>query len=311
MKKVYFCISIVFLLFIITQANASEKVTVAVLDITPKGVPTIVSKAVSDIIRSEFVNIANFTVVERSQMKAILSEQEFQMSGCTDDACAVKVGRLLSARRMVVGEINSIGKKIYITIRYVDVEKGISLFSEREKAGSIDDIDDTAVKIAKKLAQRIVQGDKEILTIKSPTEYYVRSFVPGLGQVYADRPGKGIAFASLFVLSGVGAFLAYNNYQSKDDAYHNEVRGSDTFDSKYNDYEKAGNILNVSLVLIGAVYAIHWIDVLFFSKPDFSRSEKSVSQENSDGPLFVRMNIDNGQTFLPERKFGFTIGMRY
>ena len=50
----------IFALFAAT-AHPDEKVTVAVLDLTGKGVPNIAATAASDIIRSEFVNIVNFS----------------------------------------------------------------------------------------------------------------------------------------------------------------------------------------------------------------------------------------------------------
>ena len=104
--------ALLFCLFILSvSAFADEKVTIAVLDLNPKGVSARVANVVADIIRSEFVNIGNFTVVERSQMNAIMEEQGLQMSGCTDSSCAVQFGKLLSARRIVVGEVNKAGKK--------------------------------------------------------------------------------------------------------------------------------------------------------------------------------------------------------
>lgn len=311
MKCKHIICSLIFIVFYIIPSYASEDVTIAVLDLTAKGVPKIVATAISDIIRGEFVNIGNFTVVERSQMKAIIKEQGLQMTGCTDQNCAVKIGKILSARRIVAGEINSLGRKIQITIRYIDVENGVSMFSARESAKSIDDADSAAAKVAKKLAQRIIQEDKDILTFKSPTEYYVRSVVPGLGQFYADRPVKGSLIAGGFLLSGALAYLAYSNFQTADDAYHNEPRGSLQFDSKYNEYESTATMFNYSLVLIGAVYAVHWIDVLFFSNPDFSGSAKSALSDSKDEPFYVHIDAKRGEADLPERRFGVKVGMRF
>lgn len=132
------------LLLLSSPLYSADKVTIAVLDLAGKGVPKIVSNAISDIIRSEFVNIGNFTVVERSQMNLILKEQGLQMTGCTDSSCAVEYGKLLSAKRIVIGEVSKVGKRIIITARYVNVRNGKSLFSAYGKANSIDDIDVTA-----------------------------------------------------------------------------------------------------------------------------------------------------------------------
>lgn len=266
----------------------AEKVTVAVLDLNPKGVPQIVAAAVSDIVRSEFVNIANFTVVERSQMKAILDEQGLQMSGCTDSSCAVQLGKILSAKRIVVGEVTKMGQGALIAIRYVDVTKGSSMFAAKETAKTMDDIQPAAEKAAKGLAQRIVQEDKDILTQKSPTQYYVSGIVPGLGQFYADRPIKGSIFASVFVLSAGFVFYTWSDYTKKEKDYGDLERGSMEFDSKYDDYEKAGKLFDYSLILLGVVYTANWVDIIFLSKPDFGAGDDKETAAN-----YNYFNIDS------------------
>lgn len=290
------------------QANAGEIMAIAILDFTPKEVPPIVAGAVSDIFRSEFTNYANFVVVERNQMNEILNEQSFQMTGCTDESCAVLVGKLLSARRIITGEITSLGKNFVVTVRYIDVEKGVSLFSEKSVAASIDVIDKTASEVARKLAQRIVSGDKEVLTMKSPAVYYSMSIVPGLGQFYADQPGKGIIFGSLGLAAGAGTLYSYFNYQAKSKAYHDLERGSDEYDSRYNDYKTAAKYYNYSLAVFGAVYLANWIDVLFFSRPDFTGG----AEETAAGAIYIDyLCYMNTMTHGEELVYKFSIGYRF
>ena len=108
------------------------------------------------------MNIGNLTVVERSQMKAIMDEQGLQITGCTDAECSVEFEKILSERRIVVGEVNSIGKSIIITARYINVESGASFFLANQESGSLDDVADTASVIAKDLARRIVSGNYSV-----------------------------------------------------------------------------------------------------------------------------------------------------
>ncbi|TAL34432.1 MAG: hypothetical protein EPN93_11965 [Spirochaetes bacterium] len=287
---------------------AAEKMTVAILDLTPRGVPVIVAGAVSDIMRAELSNYGNFTVVERNQMKAILAEQSFQMTGCTDEGCAIQAGKLLSARRIIAGEVTALENSILITVRYIDVEKGASLLAEKGTGASIDVIDQTATDVAKRLAQRIVGGDKEVLISKSPFFYYTLSTVPGLGQFYAGRPVKGIVFGSLGLAAGAGVYFMYANYQSKSDAYHELGTGSSEFDSRYNDYKKAGDYFNYSLIVFGAVYLAHWVDVLFFSRPDFSGGAVESAARDT---FFDYQYCVNTMTPYPERVHTFSVGYRF
>ncbi|MDI6640975.1 MAG: CsgG/HfaB family protein, partial [Elusimicrobiota bacterium] len=58
---------------------------------------------VSDLLRTELVKIGKFKVLDRANMESILAEQKFQISGCTDQECAVKIGKLLNVQQVVVG----------------------------------------------------------------------------------------------------------------------------------------------------------------------------------------------------------------
>ena len=66
-----------------------------------------------------------YIVIERSEMKRILDEQGFQMTGCTDVSCAVEAGKILNVERIIIGSVSIIDKKTYsISARMVDVETG-------------------------------------------------------------------------------------------------------------------------------------------------------------------------------------------
>jgi len=134
---------------------AAEKMRLAVIDFQSRGISGRTVKAVADLMRSDLVDSGFFTVVERTQMNEILKEQALQMTGCTDNACAVQIGKLLSAKKILMGEISKIGRKVLLTVRIVDVERGIAEFSARDKAKNINHIDTTAVKLIKRLIERI------------------------------------------------------------------------------------------------------------------------------------------------------------
>ncbi len=287
MKKNLLLIFLIPFFFILLAGTAlpAPKMSVAVLDLTPENVPGIVASAVSAIIRSEFVNMGNFIIVERAQMNAILKEQGLQMTGCTDSSCAVKLGKILSARRIVIGELNKVGGKILITARYVNVSSGESLFSSSDRADGLDDIDSVTRRLARKLAERIVAGDKEVIIPRTVSGYYLRSIVPGWGQFYAGNSTKGYIYSSLFALSGLFAagsgtwyFMAKNDYDSLGSG-----ATAATIKSKRDAYNNSTVMVNVSVGLMVAVYAVHWIDILFFTKVELDRQLAAVNRS----PVFV------------------------
>ena len=121
-------------------AFAAEKMTIAIMDFQAQDVPRAEAVKISELIRNEMVNSGRYLVLERAQVGKILKEQGFQMTGCTDVTCAVQVGKLLSARKILVGTVMKFGENVAVTGRVVDVEKGVAEFGEKERAISKDDL---------------------------------------------------------------------------------------------------------------------------------------------------------------------------
>jgi curli biogenesis system outer membrane secretion channel CsgG len=94
-------------------AQASEKVRIAVLDFDFSSVsnPTYLtlfpggSKGVSDILVNKLVKDGNYVVIERSQIEAILREQDFGASGRVDASTAAQIGRILGVQAVIIGSV--------------------------------------------------------------------------------------------------------------------------------------------------------------------------------------------------------------
>ncbi len=188
--------AVMFILFSFSLYS-EEMMRIVVMNLKADGVPERTARTVTNMLRTELINIGGFTVVERAQMDAILEEQGLQQSGCTDQECAVQIGKLMSAKKIMVGEVSPMGKSIITTVRIVDVEKGISEFAANQKADSEDVLDEAVTKIARNIASRIsgksptsrvAKKEKEPVAEssgggKSLGAYYALGFIPGLGQL--------------------------------------------------------------------------------------------------------------------------------
>jgi curli biogenesis system outer membrane secretion channel CsgG len=129
-----------------------EIIRVAVMDFKANGISQLLASNISELVRNELIMMGGFAVLERSQVDQILKEQGFQQTGCTDTTCAVKVGQLLSAKKILIGTVMKMGNKILISGRIVDVEKGLGEIAANESAISADELDTATSKFAKKLA---------------------------------------------------------------------------------------------------------------------------------------------------------------
>jgi TolB-like protein len=187
----------------------TKKMRIAIMDFSPKGIAVKDSRTISELIRNDMINTNEYTVVERDQMNKILYEQGFQMTGCTDDSCAVEAGKLLSANKILVGSVIKLGDKIIITGRIVDVEKGTADFSEKADAETMNDLDDTAERFVKRLTDRMLGKKPEP---EKKMKYYNAYSYPGAG----NEAWQNCGYSSLvFALGGVVSVIPVVVYQSR------------------------------------------------------------------------------------------------
>ncbi|GAH71528.1 unnamed protein product, partial [marine sediment metagenome] len=118
---------------------AQEIPSFAVLDLEGRGISPIEAVSLTDRLRSELVKTETVAVIERGQMEQILSEQDFQLLGCTSDECAVEVGQLLSVTNMIAGSIGRVGSIYTLDVRIISVETGeITSSITRDYRGEVE-----------------------------------------------------------------------------------------------------------------------------------------------------------------------------
>ena len=111
-------------LFTIISFLFGQNKTLAIIDFKYNGVSKSESKNIVSKIESEVQDLGFFTLVERNQIEEILIEQGFQQSGCTTNECAVEIGKLLGADKLLLGSIGKTGSLYTINTRIVSVESG-------------------------------------------------------------------------------------------------------------------------------------------------------------------------------------------
>jgi len=129
-----------------------EVLNVAVSDFTADGVSASDASVTSNLLRNALVNTGAFNVVEKSRMDAILSEQAFQQAGCTEQDCAVKLGKLLNVKRMFIGSCGKLMGEFMVSVRVVDVESGKITFADDVKGESASNLKDAIKALAEKMA---------------------------------------------------------------------------------------------------------------------------------------------------------------
>ncbi|MFC1670738.1 hypothetical protein ACFL20_10120, partial [Spirochaetota bacterium] len=126
----------------------------------------------------------------------------FQKSGCTDQECAVKIGRLLSVKKIFMGSINKLGS-YEINIKMVNIETGRIEESFRGNAKDesklINAINDIADKIKDTIPDSNNGGDST--PIKLDLDYRIEAAFDVMAPV-GD-------FSNL-TKSGIGGYLSFS-----------------------------------------------------------------------------------------------------
>src|SRR5690348_3252693 len=136
----------------VTPARAAE--TIAIMDFTAANASASEAVAVSGFVRNAVVRAGTYTVVDKKNMDKILGEQAFQQTGCTSQECAVKLGKLLNVKKMVVGEYTMLGGTRFLTASLVDVESGRIERSGKIKGFEVGNADEAADQLVEQLEGR-------------------------------------------------------------------------------------------------------------------------------------------------------------
>lgn len=78
--------------------------------------------AAAELMSHRFVAEPSFVVVERGDINRLLTEQKLQASGATDSATAVRLGRVLGAGALLLGNINKVDGVYQVNARIVNAE---------------------------------------------------------------------------------------------------------------------------------------------------------------------------------------------
>lgn len=294
MKKAIFLTLIIVLL--VSNLMAAEKMRIAVMDLKAMDVSENTARAVSDIVRTELFNTGYFRIVERSEMDSILKEQGFQLSGCSDTECAVQVGKLLSARKMLVGSVSKLGNSFIINARIVDVEKGEMEFGEKAKAESESTLDQAVEVFAKKIAARIRASKNNVSSDEIPVE---DASDTGGGSSWMKTGGLILMGAGL-VSGGLSFYFnskmnkAYDDYKALDGT----DMALDDWDTEWDKVESAKTNRDMFMYIgigAGAISAgLFIIDMLSDKGPE----DTAYYQEQNKGLYFA---------WVPDYRLGYNL----
>ncbi|PKL39157.1 MAG: hypothetical protein CVV44_09840 [Spirochaetae bacterium HGW-Spirochaetae-1] len=137
-------------LLILFPFTVLAKDRVAILDFQTYNCPQSVARVVGQMTNSRIFETKVFTLVEREEMEAILREMSLQQTGCTDSSCAVQMGKLLSANKILTGTVLKMDT-FNIAVKVINVENGKVEGSYRSEAMNAADFEPAVLSIVEKV----------------------------------------------------------------------------------------------------------------------------------------------------------------
>ena len=102
--------------------EASDGLTMAVLDLDNLGVDQALASSVMNLLVSRLANVPDLELVERADVEQVLDELQFQNTGITSARDAAEIGRLLNAQNVLLGNVNQLGSSLTVAVRLVETE---------------------------------------------------------------------------------------------------------------------------------------------------------------------------------------------
>ena len=149
----WFLASLLIVLGLVRSAEAADPPTVAVLYFDYDGKDAdlgMLRKGLAQMLISDLVATPAIRVVERARLQEVIDELKLQATTKIDQATAVKAGKLLGARYLVIGGYFDVMKTFRVDARVVDVETGKVVFSSGT-SGKPDDFGALEQKLAGEL----------------------------------------------------------------------------------------------------------------------------------------------------------------
>lgn len=115
-----------FLLFtLLFKANAqANQPRIAVIPLNHINVSRSDAEAITELSETALVKTEIFDVIEQSQISNILETQEYSISDCNDEQCAIVFGKLLATEQIVLDSVFKIGSLYVRNTKLIDAQTG-------------------------------------------------------------------------------------------------------------------------------------------------------------------------------------------
>jgi hypothetical protein len=197
-------------------AFSQSKPVITVLDFKTDGVSDKEMRSIIELLSSALFNTGKFQVIDVTQRETLLKEVEFSSSECSDESCQLKIGQMLAAEMIVVGNIGKVGSRYLVSAKMLETETARTHSASDGIFMSLDAVVDALPDLAKKLAGISTQSAPAAATKTESTQEKPETAAKPAATIQPAKPASlktigGIAGVATGVLAGgAGGWLLYN-----------------------------------------------------------------------------------------------------
>lgn len=114
--------NLVILLFFSGALLFTQKKQIALIDFYGNDVDKSIIKNIQNNIENNLIKDGTYKIIDRNNISKILTEQQIQLTGITENFKAVEIGRLLNAEYLLLGEITTIKNQINLFLKLIHIE---------------------------------------------------------------------------------------------------------------------------------------------------------------------------------------------
>jgi hypothetical protein len=104
------------------EEAGSGRMQIAVYDFRASKKNQVIAQILSEALRQELLNLRKYKLVSRESTAKILDEMSLQMTGVVDQQQAVRAGKGLAAKQIVLGQYENLGNSSILQVKRIDVE---------------------------------------------------------------------------------------------------------------------------------------------------------------------------------------------
>ena len=150
----------IFLFCTLFSLHAQDEARITVLPFQPIEVSASIAMIISTLFETNLVNTHAYSVLSQNERDQVLAAQEASISDCTDEACAVEIGKLLAAEQIIMGTVAALGSKYIINAKVIDVTTSKTIGADSISAASVEELDIACQKLTLSLVEKAIPGFK-------------------------------------------------------------------------------------------------------------------------------------------------------